>query len=126
MRNWIIVSIVAVAILVIGSRGLVPFTDKQSSLSDERRTATAKEYIPTYTRQQAINFVEEHIRETCAAADVYLPNRPRFEATWMREPRTDDHHERGMREWTVTDPMTGAYWRLYEDDLSIVDVIGDC
>ena len=126
MRNWIIVSIVAVAILVIGSRGLVPFTNKQSAISPARQTATAKDYTPKYTRQQAITFVEDHIRDACAAADLYLPNRDRFEATWMREPRTDDHHVRGIREWTVTDPITGAFWRLYEDDLSIVDVKGEC
>ena len=44
----------------------------------------------------------------------------------MRQPRSDDHYERGDREWTVSDPLTSAFWRLYEDNLEIVDVIGDC
>ena len=70
--------------------------------------------------------VVDHIRKNCRDADKYLPNSSRFEVKWMRQPHTNDHHERRMREWTVTDPITGAYWRLYEDTGEVVTVIGVC
>ena len=124
--KWLILIGVGVAIVIIASTGRIPGTGRQLAVSDETRTAAAIAHTPKYTRQQAIGMVAEHIRETCAAADEYLANREGFEARWMRQPRTDDHHERGYREWTVTDPLTGAYWRMYEDNLEIVDVIGDC
>ncbi len=124
--KWIIVIGIGIAIVVIASTGRIPGTERQLALSEDTRTAAAIAHTPTYTRIEAIGFVERHIRENCAAADKYLPNIAGFEATWMRNPRTDDHHERRDREWTVTDPATSAMWRLYEDDLEVIDVLGDC
>ena len=124
--KWLILIGVGVAIVIIASSGRIPGTGRQLAVSDDTRTRAAIDHTPTYTRQEAIDTVSAHIRETCAAADRYLDNLDSFEARWMRQPRTDDHHERGFREWTVTDPLTGAFWRMYEDNLEVVDVIGDC
>ena len=124
--RWLIVIGIGVAIVVIASTGRIPGTGKQSALSDDTRTAAAIAHTPKYERQQAIAMVADHIRENCAAADKYLPNLGGLEARWMRQPRTDDHHERGFREWEVTDPITGDYWRLYEDNDEIVDSRNDC
>lgn len=124
--KWLILIGVGIAIVIIASTGRIPGTGRQLAVSDETRTQAAIDHTPKYTRQEAIDIVADHVRETCAAADRYLTNLAKFEARWMRQPRTDDHHERGYREWTVTDPLTGAYWRMYEDNLEIVDVIGDC
>ena len=124
--KWVIVIGIGIAIVVIASSGRIPGTGKQSALSDETRTQAAIDHTPKYTRLQAIGLVEEHIRQGCATADVYLANLELFEATWMRQPRSDDHHERGYREWTVTDPLTGGFWRLYEDNNEVVDVVNKC
>ena len=44
----------------------------------------------------------------------------------MDAPWADDYHVRDDREWTVSDPLTGAFWRLYENTLNIITVRGDC
>ena len=124
--KWLILIGVGVAIVIIASTGRIPGTGRQLAVSDDTRTRAAIALTPTYSRQKAIEIVADHVRENCAAADRYLANLDGFEANWMRQPRTDDHHERRYREWTVTDPLTGAYWRMYEDNLEVVDVIGDC
>ena len=41
-------------------------------------------------------------------------------------PRTDDHHVRGVNEWTINDQSSGAMWRFYEDTGEIVTVLGNC
>ena len=124
--KWIILIGIGAAMVIIASAGRIPGTGRQLAVSDETRTAAAVEHTPKYTRQRAIEIVAEHIRESCAASDEYIADLDSFEARWMRQPRTDDHHERGTREWTVSDPLSGAYWRMYEDNLEEVDVIGDC
>ena len=127
MLKYVVVFGVAIAILLVFATGDIPFVERQRyATSEETRAAAKAANTPKYTRQQAISFVEEDIRANCAAADEYLQHLGSFEATWMRQPRIDDHHERGYREWTVTDPLTGAYWRLYEDNNEVVAVIGRC
>ncbi len=66
------------------------------------------------------------VQQNCQVADKYLQNLDKFKGTWMRQPRVDDHNERGLREWTIRDPITGAFWRLYEDNDEIVDILSDC
>ena len=123
MLKYIFIFGVAVAILVIASVGRIPGTGKQSAISDERRTATAIEHTPKYERLEVISIVKDHIRESCAAPDKYL-NGGQFKAKWLFQPRSDDYYERGMREWTVTEEFSGAFWRLYEDTGEIRSVIG--
>ena len=124
MWKYVLVFGVAIAILVIASVGRIPGTERQLATSEETRAAAAQSNIPKYTRQQAISMVADHIRESCATPDAYLSHLDKFTATWLREPRTNDFYERGMREWTVNDPLTGAFWRLYEDSGEIRSVIG--
>ena len=111
------------AILVIASVGRIPGTGKQSAISDERRTATAIEHTPRYKRLEAISIVKEHIRESCPNPEIYLDD-GQFKAKWLFQPRSDDYYERGTREWTVTEELSGAFWRLYEDTDEIRSVIG--
>jgi hypothetical protein len=124
--KWAIVIGIGIAIVVIASAGRIPGTGKQLAVSDDTRTAAALAHTPKYKRQQAISMVGDYIRENCQVADKYLSNLDRFEGTWMRQPRVDDHNERGIREWTIRDPLTGAFWRLYEDSDEIVDILSDC
>jgi hypothetical protein len=95
--KWIIVLVVGIAVILIGSAGRIPFTDISLALSEE-----------------------------CANGSEYLLNKHRFDATWMRMPRTDDHHVRGMNEWTINDQSSGAMWRFYEDTGEIITVLGHC
>ncbi len=124
MLKYIVVFGIAIAILIIASVGRIPGTERQLATSDETRSAAKLANTPTYTRLQAISMVGDHIRENCNDADKYLANFDKFTATWLRQPHTDDFYERGMKEWTVTDPITGAFWRLYEDTGEIRSVIG--
>ncbi|MDP6713306.1 MAG: hypothetical protein QF368_01595, partial [SAR202 cluster bacterium] len=126
MTKWIVVFGIAVFIVAIGSVGRIPFTERDLATTEETRTEYASDNTPTYPRAQALAMVKDHVRENCSSGDKYLLNESRFEANWTRITRTNDHHIRMNREWTVTDPATGAYWRLYEDTLEIVNVIGDC
>ena len=123
MWKYVLVFGVAVAILVIASVGRIPGTGKQSAISDERRTATAIEHTPKYERLEVISIVKEHIRESCPDPGIYL-NGGQFKAKWLFQPRSDDYYERGMREWTVTEEFSGAFWRLYEDTGEIRSIIG--
>ena len=124
MLKYIVVFGIAMAIFLVFATDDIPFMERNYATSEETRAAAQAANIPKYTRQQATTFVEEDIRANCAVADEYLPHLNSFEVTWMRQPRTDDRHERGYREWTVTDPLTGAYWRLYEDNNEVAPVIG--
>ncbi len=126
MIKWIVVLGVAVGLVLIASVGRVPFTERKLATSDETRAAAAADNTPKYTRSQAISLVADDIRENCRDADKYLPHVPRMEASWLRITWTDDYYERGDREWTVTDPLTGAFWRLYEDTGAIISVFADC
>ena len=126
MLKYIVVFGIAMAIFLVFATGDIPFMERNYATSEETRAAAQAANVPKYSRQQAIALVEEDISANCPAANEYLPHVSNFEATWMRQPRTDDHHERGYREWTVTDPLTGAYWRLYEDNNEVVAVIGNC
>ena len=124
MLKYIIVFGVAIVILVIASVGRIPGTERQLATSEETRAAATLANTPTYTRQQAISMVSSHIRESCETPDKYLSHVDKFTATWLRQPRTNDFYERGMREWTVNDPLTGAFWRLYEDTGEIRSIVG--
>jgi hypothetical protein len=124
--NWIIVFGIAVIIVAIGSVGRIPFTEKQLSTTEETRDQFAIDNTPTYTRQQAISIIEDFLKTDCLSGAKYLTNVDVFEASWIREPWTDDHNERASREWSVNDPMTGGFWRMYEDTLEIVTIRGNC
>jgi hypothetical protein len=124
--NWIIVLGVAVIIVVIGSVGKIPFTDKQLATTEETRVQFEIDNTPTYTRQQAISIVEDFLKTDCESGAKYLLNVDVFEASWIREPWTNDHNQRAGREWSVNDPMTGGFWRMYEDTLEIVTIRGNC
>ncbi len=124
--RWAIVIGIGIAIVVIASSGRIPGTGRQLAVSDETRTAAALAHIPKYEREEVIARVADYIRDNCPAADKYLPHLESFEATWMRQPRVNDHNERRPKEWTVRDPITGAFWRLYEDNGEIVEILSDC
>ncbi|MXY21000.1 MAG: hypothetical protein F4Y49_06655 [Dehalococcoidia bacterium] len=124
MLKYVIVFGAAIAILVIASVGRIPGTERQLATSEETRAAATLANTPTYTRHQAISMVADYIRESCATPDEYLSHLDRFTATWLRQPRTNDFYERDMREWTVSDPLTGAFWRLYEDSGEVRSIIG--
>lgn len=126
MINWIVVLGIAIIIVVIGSTGRIPFTERKLATTEETRAKFAEDNTPTYTRAQAISFIEDYLRESCEFGEKYLLNVDRFEANWIRAPWADDYYVRGDREWTVSDPMTGAFWRVYEDTLDIITVRGDC
>ena len=124
--KWVIVIGIMLVAIVIASQGRIPGTGRQLAVSDETRTAAAIAHTPKYERQEVVARVSDYIRDTCPIADKYLAHRKSFEATWMRQPRVDDHNVRGFREWTVRDPITGAFWRFYEDNDEIVEILSDC
>jgi hypothetical protein len=124
--KWAIVIGIGIAIVVIASSGRIPGTGRQLAVSDDTRTASAIAHTPKYERQKAISLVGDYIQQNCQVADKYLQNLDKFKGTWMRQPRVDDHNERGLREWTIRNPITGAFWRLYEDNDEIVDILSDC
>ena len=124
--KWAIVIGIGIALVVIASTGRIPGTGRQLAVSDETRTAAALAHTPKYERQEVIARVSDYIRENCPVADKYLVNVDKFEATWMRQPRVNDHNFRGLREWTVREPISGAFWRLYEDNDEIVEILSDC
>lgn len=124
--KWVIVIGIGIAIVVIASAGRIPGTGKQLAVSDETRTAAAIAHTPKYERQEVIARVSDYIRENCSVADKYLVNLDKFEATWMRQPRVNDHNFRNLREWTVREPISGAFWRMYEDSDEIVEILSDC
>ena len=124
--NWVIILGIAALIVLIGSVGRIPFSERQLATSEETRAAAKADQAPRYTRAQAISLVEKHIRENCSSAEKYLPHISQMEATFIREPWTNDFYERGDREWTVSDPFTRGLWRMYEDTDEIITVFGDC
>ena len=126
MLNWVIVIAIGVVLVAFASVGKMPFTERKLATTEETRTAVALDSTPKFDRQQAIALVADDILENCESADKYLPNVSKFDATWMRVTWTDDHHERGNREWTVTDPVTRGKWRMYEESGEVIAVLGDC
>ena len=124
--KWAIAIGIVLVAIVIASQGRIPGTGRQLAVSDETRTAAAIAHTPKYERKEVIARVSDYIRDNCPVADKYLVNLDKFEATWMRQPRVNDHNFRGFREWTVREPITGAFWRLYEDNDEIVEIQSEC
>ena len=123
---WILVIGGGALLVLVGSGVRVPGIDRQIAVSDETRDAAATARAPIYSRQEAIERVRGFIRAECAGGEAYLGTAPPFEATFMAQPFTNDHHERGDMEWTVDDPLTGNKWRFYERTGEVVAVLGDC
>ncbi|HBJ30274.1 MAG TPA: hypothetical protein DDY93_02775 [Dehalococcoidia bacterium] len=126
MIKWLVVFGIAFIIVLVGSVGRVPFSERKLATSEETRAKFAEENTPTYTRQQVVSFIEDYLRTSCESGEKYLRNIDSFEAKWTRSPRNDDHHKRDVREWTVSDPITSSFWRLYENTMEIVTVRADC
>ena len=126
MIKWVLVLVIGVAVILIGSAGRIPFTEKSLALSETTQQKAAEDHTPALSRSQALSRVKTWISENCASGPKYLLNKSQFDATWMRMPRTDDHHVRGYNEWTINDQVSGAMWRFYEDTGDIVTAQGDC
>ncbi|SVB28668.1 uncharacterized protein METZ01_LOCUS181522, partial [marine metagenome] len=107
MLKWVIVLVLGVVVILVGSAGRIPFTDKSLALSKETRLKAAEEHTPSLSRSEALSRVKTYLVEDCVNGSDYLLNKHRFDATWMRLPRTDDHHVRGMNEWTINDQSSG-------------------
>ena len=126
MIKWVFVLILGVAVILIGSAGRIPFTEKSLALSEETQQKAAEEYTPILSRSEALSRVKTWISENCANGPKYLLNKNKFDATWMRMPRTNDHHLRGYNEWTINDQASGAMWRFYEETGEVITAKGDC
>ncbi|MAP36055.1 MAG: hypothetical protein CL698_00125 [Chloroflexi bacterium] len=126
MLKWFIVGAIAVAIILVGSYGRIPFTEISLATSAETQATAVAENTPRKPRSEALFQVRKFLEEECSNGDMYLKNAHRFEAVWMRMPWTNDHHYREGHEWTVTDQLSGAFWRYYEDTGEIVSVKADC
>ena len=126
MIKYIVVIGVAVALVVIGSLGKIPWVERSIAVSQETRESSAAATAPEYTRLEAIALVEEYLRTDCEFRDRYLPNLSRFEATFIYHPFTSDHYLRENREWTVVDPISGGIWRLPESTGAIRMIRGTC
>ena len=126
MLKWFIVGAIAVAIILVGSYGRIPFTEIRLATSAETQATAVAENTPRKPRSEALFQVRKFLEEECSNGDMYLKNAHRFEAVWMRMPWTNDHHYREGHEWTVTDQLSGAFWRYYEDTGEIVSVKADC
>ena len=112
--KWLLVIGIAVLLVLMASSGKIPWVDRNIAVSEETRLSNTANREPSLTRGQAIAQVEQYIQTDCGQASKYLPNVSRFEATFTFNPRTDDHYERGEKEWTVVDPISGGIWRLDE------------
>tara|TARA_B100001013_G_scaffold168050_1_gene100741 strand:+ start:611 stop:991 length:381 start_codon:yes stop_codon:yes gene_type:complete len=126
LLKWFIVGAIAVAIILVGSYGRIPFTEISLATSAETQATAVAENTPRKPRSEALFQVRKFLEEECSNGDMYLKNAHRFEAVWMRMPWTNDHHYREGHEWTVTDQLSGAFWRYYEDTGEIVSVKADC
>ena len=126
MLKWFIVGAIAVAIILVGSYGRISFTEISLATSAETQATAVAENTPRKPRSEALFQVRKFLEEECSNGDMYLKNAHRFEAVWMRMPWTNDHHYREGHEWTVTDQLSGAFWRYYEDTGEIVSVKADC
>ena len=126
MLKWFIVGAIAVAVVLIGSYGRIPFTKLSLATSEETQAEAIAANTPRKPRSEALFQVRKFLEEECVNGEMYLKNAHRFEAVWMRMPWTHDHHYREGHEWTVTDQASGAFWRYYEDTGKIVSVKADC
>ncbi|MCY3637654.1 MAG: hypothetical protein OXI16_07075 [Chloroflexota bacterium] len=115
-----------VLLVLVASGVQVPGIERQIAVSQETRDAAATANAPTIPRAEAIERVREYLRNECANGAAYLEGDPGFTAVFLSNPRTDDHHERGDREWQVTHTPTDDFWRLYEGTGEIITVKGDC
>ena len=114
-------------LLVLFASGVpIPGVERQIAVSQETRDAAATANAPTLSRAEAIERVREFLRTECSNGAAYLYGNPQFTAVFLSNPRTDDHHERGDREWQVTHTPTDDFWRLYESTGEILTVKGEC
>lgn len=121
LTKWIFVIIFTVSVLLIGAAGKIPFFDRTNyPTSEERRTKFQVENTPAFGRAEAIALVTEFILLNCDNGTSYIESNPRFDAIWMRNPFLNDHNIRSPHEWTITDPVSGTFWRFYEDTYEIV------
>ena len=116
----------SILLVLVASGVQVPGVERKIAVSKETRDAAATANAPTMSRAAAIERVREYLRTECVNGAEYLADDPQFTAVFLSNPRTDDHHERGDMEWTVTHIPTDDYWRLYERTGEIVTVIGEC
>ena len=123
---WVLFIGGAILLVLVGSGVRVPGLERKIAVSQETRDAAATANAPTLSRAQAIERIREYLRTECSNGAAYLEDEPGFTAVFLSNPRTDDHHERGNREWQVTHTPTDDFWRLYEGTGEIVTVIGDC
>jgi len=116
----------SVFLVLVASGVQVPGLERKYATSEETRDAAATANAPTISRGEAIERIREFLRTECSNGAEYLEGDPQFTAVFLSNPRTDDHHERGDREWQVTHAPTDDFWRLYETTGEIVTVKGEC
>lgn len=125
MFQWGLVLVAATAIIFIGASANIPFFERTNyATSVQTREDFKTANTPDLSRSQAIADVKMFISENCTNGDEYLSGLPPFEATWRRQPWANDFHDRLTHEWTVRDPITNNFWRLYEDSGFIVSKFG--
>ena len=100
MLKWFIVGAIAVAVVLIGSYGRIPFTKLSLATSEETQAEAIAANTPRKPRSEALFQVRKFLEEECVNGEMYLKNAHRFEAVWMRMPWTNDHHYREGHEWT--------------------------
>lgn len=123
---WVAFIGAGVFFVLVASGVQIPGLERKIAVSKETRDAAATANAPTLSRAEAIERVREFLRTECGNGAAYLEGNPQFTAVFLSNPRTDDHHERGNREWQVTHTPTDDFWRLYEGTGEIVTVIGEC
>lgn len=116
----------AILLVLVASGVRVPGLERQIAVSQETRDAAATANAPTLSRAEAIERVREFLRTECDNGAAYLEGNPQFTAVFLSNPITDDHHERGEKEWQVTHTPTDDFWRLYEGTGEIITVKGEC
>ena len=125
MFHWGVVLIFATAVIFIGASANIPFFERTNyATTPETREAFRVSNTPDMSRTEAISAVKTFISDSCNPGDTYLSELPPFEATWKRQPGGNDFHQRLVHEWTVKDPLTNNFWRLYEDSGFIVSKFG--
>lgn len=123
---WVLFIGAAIFLVLVGSGVRVPGLERQIAVSKETRDAAATANAPTLSRAEAIGRVREYLRTECSNGAEYLEGNPQFTAVFLSNPRTDDHHVRGQREWQVIHTPTDDFWRLYENTGEIITVKGEC
>ena len=125
MLNWGLMLVLAPAVILIGASANIPFFERTNyATTSETREAFRVSNTPDLSRSEAISSVKKFISDSCTNGDAYLSEFPPFEATWKRQPGGNDFHQRLIHEWTVKDPLTNNFWRLYEDSGFIVSKFG--